>query len=183
MCYTVSTNFSQWYPSAARSGIAVWRRQEVCKVTSLRKERFQFWMPQPKLIWLMSHIDGNPLQPPAEISPSSQEWVGRTDVYFLILLTNFSGRVSPVTLDFMLTLSPQSCSGLDLFQLRRIVVVVVSANFFWSSESCHARHQINSFTSVLFSSGWLMLVRLVLRRIVVVVWASVLQLKTLGVTR
>ena len=124
-------------------------------------------MPQPKLIWLMSHIDGNPLQPPAEISPSSQEWVGRIDVYFLILLTNFSGRVSPVTLDFMLTLSPPSCSVvgsclLDLFQLRRIVVVV-SANFFWSSESCHARHQINSFTSVLFSSGWLILVRLIVK--------------------
>ena len=90
-------------------------------------------MPQPKLIWLMSHIDGNPLQPPAEISPSSQEWVWRTDVYFLILLTNVSGRVSPVTLHFMLTLSPQSCLVvgwclLDLFQWRWIVVVVVSAN-------------------------------------------------------
>ena len=92
-------------------------------------------MPQPKLIWLMSHIDGNPLQPPAEISPSSQEWVWRTDVYFLILLTNVSGRVSPVTLHFMLTLSPQSSLVvgwclLDLFQWRWIVVVVVvvSAN-------------------------------------------------------
>ena len=71
-------------------------RNEDKKLPSYFPSERKLGSQQSRLTRLMSHIDGNTLQPLRRFRHQAGKREGHMDVYFLIPLTNFSGRVSPV---------------------------------------------------------------------------------------